>query len=39
MNSDVWERDVVSWCPGVGKGKLYTADEIEEILKNRKTIS
>jgi uncharacterized protein len=39
MNSAVWEQDVASWCPGVGKGRLYTADEIEDILKTKRGIS
>ncbi len=39
MNSQVWESEVRSYCPGVGKGKLYTSDEIEEILKKRKDVS
>lgn len=39
MNSDVWEREVASWCPGVGRGRLYTADEIEDILKTKRSIS
>ena len=33
MTAKAWEREVVSFCPGVGKGRLYTADEIEAELK------
>ncbi|MDA8098631.1 MAG: YkgJ family cysteine cluster protein [Nitrospiraceae bacterium] len=32
MHPKVWERDVASFCPGVGKGRLYTAEEIERIM-------
>ncbi|MEM7393378.1 MAG: YkgJ family cysteine cluster protein, partial [Verrucomicrobiota bacterium] len=32
MNAKVWASDVASFCPGVGKGKLYSPEEIEEIL-------
>ena len=39
MNSAVWEKEVLSWCPGAGKGKLYTAEEIEEILAKKKDVS
>ncbi|HEY6011547.1 MAG TPA: YkgJ family cysteine cluster protein [Nitrospirota bacterium] len=39
MDSAVWEREVASWCPGVGRGRLYTSDEIEDILRNKKSIS
>jgi hypothetical protein len=38
MDSDVWEREVAAYCPGVGKGRLYTAEEIEDILKKRKDV-
>jgi Fe-S-cluster containining protein len=39
MNSAVWENEVSAWCPGAGKGKLYTAAEIEEILSKKKDVS
>jgi hypothetical protein len=35
MHPKVWERDVASFCPGVGRGKLYSAEEIEAIMKKR----
>jgi Fe-S-cluster containining protein len=35
MHPKVWERDVAAFCPGVGKGKLYTAGEIEAIMEKR----
>lgn len=34
MNAKTWNRDVASFCPGVGKGRLYTSAEIEKILKD-----
>ena len=36
MNSTVWEQEVVPYCPGIGRGKLYSAEEIEEILAKKK---
>jgi Fe-S-cluster containining protein len=39
MNSVVWENEVSAWCPGAGRGKLYTATEIEEILSKKKDVS
>lgn len=36
MNETVWEKEVLSWCPGAGKGRLYSAEEIEEILLKKK---
>jgi uncharacterized protein len=33
MNPRAWKRDVVNFCPGIGKGKLYTPEEIQEILE------
>ena len=39
MDSDVWEREVASYCPGADSGRLFTAEEIEDILANRKDVS
>ncbi len=33
MNAKAWKKEVASFCPGVGKGRLYSAREIEEQLK------
>ena len=30
-----WENDVASYCPGIGKGRLYTSREIDDILKEQ----
>jgi Fe-S-cluster containining protein len=32
MNVKTWNKEIASYCPGVGKGKLYTKEEIEEQL-------
>lgn len=32
MNARAWKRDVASFCPGVGKGRLHTPSEIEGLL-------
>lgn len=32
MNAKAWAREVVTFCPGVGKGRLYSADEIREQM-------
>ena len=39
MDSAVWEREVASWCPGAGKGRLYGSEEIEAILAKKKDVS
>lgn len=39
MDQKVWEREVAPYCAGVGKGRLYTAEEIEEIIAKKKDIS
>jgi Fe-S-cluster containining protein len=39
MNEAVWEQEVASWCPGVGKGRLYTQEEICEILEKKRDVS
>ncbi|MGK5090011.1 YkgJ family cysteine cluster protein [Bdellovibrionota bacterium FG-2] len=33
MNARAWHRDVVAFCPGVGKGRLYSKTEIQALLK------
>lgn len=32
MSAKKWAKDVASFCPGVGKGKLWSAEEIEAVL-------
>ncbi|MBN21175.1 MAG: zinc/iron-chelating domain-containing protein [Bdellovibrionaceae bacterium] len=33
MNSKTWNQEVKSYCPGIGKGKLFTKEEIEAQLR------
>ena len=35
MKRDIWEQEVKKVCSGIGKGKLYTMHEIDEMLKNQ----
>lgn len=30
MSPKAWNRDVVKFCPGVGKGKIWTQEEIDQ---------
>ncbi len=39
MHPRVWETEVAAFCPGVGKGRLYSASEIEDILKRRADVA
>ncbi len=32
MNVKVWEKEVKAFCPGIGKGKLYSKEDIEQLL-------
>lgn len=32
LNAKTWKTDVASFCPGVGKGRLWTGDEILATL-------
>jgi uncharacterized protein len=32
MNAKAWKDEVQSFCPGVGKGKLWSAEEIDKIV-------
>jgi Fe-S-cluster containining protein len=33
MGAKAWAKEVKAFCPGVGKGKVWTASEIEKTLK------
>jgi uncharacterized protein len=33
MNARAWRKDVESFCPGVGKGRLYEKSEIEALVQ------
>jgi Fe-S-cluster containining protein len=33
MSAKAWAKDVATFCPGVGKGRLVPAEEIRELLK------
>jgi uncharacterized protein len=32
MQAKVWREEIASFCPGIGKGRLYTKEEIEALL-------
>ena len=32
MNAKAWDREMVAFCPGAGKGKLWTKEEVEKQL-------
>lgn len=32
MNPKSWKTEVASFCPGVGKGRLHSAEEIEKVM-------
>ena len=38
MNARTWNGEVKAFCPGVGKGRLYSPQEIEELLKQDPTL-
>lgn len=35
MNAKTWKKEVSSFCPGVGKGRLYSPDEIRKIVTDQ----
>lgn len=39
MHAEVWEKEIASYCPGIGRGRLYTAEEIEQILAKKASVS
>ena len=36
MSAKGWAKEVAAYCPGVGKGKLWSAEEIEKQLEIQK---
>lgn len=36
MNARSWNKQIVSFCPGVNKGRTYSRDEIDQILQTQK---
>jgi Fe-S-cluster containining protein len=36
MNPKTWNTEIAAFCPGVGKGKLHTREEIEAVLAEQK---
>jgi hypothetical protein len=35
MNAKTWTNEIASFCPGVGKGKVWSAEEVEIQLKDQ----
>lgn len=35
MDAKSWKKDVVEFCPGVGKGRVIPAEEIESVLNEQ----
>ena len=38
MKKKVWEKEIASYCKGVGKGRMYSGEEIERIILREKKI-
>jgi Fe-S-cluster containining protein len=36
-NRQTWEQEA-TWCPGIGKGRLYSRDEIDQLLHLREGV-
>tara|TARA_B100000579_G_C22627650_1_gene755000 strand:- start:404 stop:829 length:426 start_codon:yes stop_codon:yes gene_type:complete len=32
MNTKKWKKEIINFCPGIGKGKFYSPKEIKKIL-------
>ncbi|MES2964191.1 MAG: YkgJ family cysteine cluster protein [Bdellovibrionota bacterium] len=35
MNAKTWKKEVAAYCPGIGKGKLHSAEEIAEVMERQ----
>lgn len=38
MNAKTWNNEVRKFCPGIGKGRLYTEAEIEDLMAQDPTL-
>ena len=36
MSPRVWNKEIATFCPGVGKGKVHTFEEIKKVLDSHK---
>ena len=39
LDPQVWQDEIASFCPGVGRGRLYTVEEIEAVTSGAKEVS
>jgi Fe-S-cluster containining protein len=37
MSAKSWAKDVAAFCPGVGKGRVWTQSEIEDTLRDQRS--
>ena len=35
MDAKAWKKEVVSFCPGIGKGRVWSAEEIDKNIKEQ----
>ena len=33
MNSKKWNKEVLNFCPGIGKGKIISKEKIDKLIK------
>ena len=38
MKARVWRNEIASYCPGVGRGKKYSREHIQQILDDQKDV-
>jgi Fe-S-cluster containining protein len=39
MNKKVWEKEIASYCRGIGRGRLFTEGEIDKIINKETDLS
>ncbi len=39
LDPQVWQDEIASFCPGVGRGRLYTVEEIEAVMSGDMDVS
>ena len=33
MKSKIWNKEIINFCPGIGKGKIISKKKIDKLLK------
>jgi Fe-S-cluster containining protein len=38
LDQETWDKEVKPFCPGIGQGRLFSTEEIDQIAENHESI-